>query len=245
MGYSLLATLRILSGIGIPVASAQQLAYTSFAVTECVGETSSMLDPAAGQPAVPPLVMTDPGKPGVVGVYPETVTVSYTMPPCTYCGCPDCTVLSSFVTTCSAFNTAGTLGMGVQTYAITETYLGLSSLPRFEQPTQIPYGFTSQVETCGPGVCGPHAITATMTYPIGGGPFAGATAPVGSAECGSESGNDCSTLSTQYHDTGTSKTAAAAPTPVPARPTVVAAEGSSLERPLEIIGMSLLLMVAL
>ncbi|KAI0533312.1 hypothetical protein GGR58DRAFT_521788 [Xylaria digitata] len=245
MGYSLLTTLQILSSIGIRVVSAQQLAYTSFAVTECVTEASPMPDPAAGRPAVPPIINTAPGKPGVVEGYPETITLSYTMPPCTFCGCPDCTVVSSFVTTCLAFNTAGARGMKVQSYAITETYLGLSSLPSFEQPTQIPYGFTSRVETCDSGACGPEGITATMTYPIGGGPFAGVATPVGGPGCCSEGGNDCSTLSTSYHDTGASETITAAPAPVPAQPTVVTADGNSLRQQLVVVSIFVLLVTIL
>lgn len=243
MRYPILNTLHILSGIGIHVISAQQLAFTSFAVTECVPEASSMPDPGAGQLAVPPIVHTAPGKPGIKG-YPEIITLSYTMPPCTSCGCPGCTAVSSFMTTCMAFHTAGVPGMKVQSYAITETYVGLSSLPRFEQPTEIPYGFTAQVHTCDAGICGPKAITATMTYPAGGGPFVAAPVPTYASGCNSEGGNSCSTLLTQHHNIGIPETAAAAPVPAPAQPTAVVAGGGSLRRPLKIIGMSVLLLMA-
>ncbi|KAF2965502.1 hypothetical protein GQX73_g8084 [Xylaria multiplex] len=243
MGYSLLTTLQILSGIGIRAVSAQQLAYTSFAVTECVTETSPMPDPAVGRPAVPPIVNMAPGKSGAVEEYTETITLSYTMPPCTLCGCPGCTVVSSFMTTCLAFNTAGARGMKVQSYAIAETYLGLSSLPTFEQPTQIPYGFTSRVETCDSGACGPEAITATMTYPIGGGPFAGVETPVGGPECYSEGGNDCSTLSTRYEETP--ETITAAPAPVSAQPTVVTADGNNLRQQHLVVSIFVLLVTIL
>ncbi|KAI0430744.1 hypothetical protein F5Y09DRAFT_220641 [Xylaria sp. FL1042] len=239
MRYSILATLQILSGIGIHVISAQQLAYTTFAVTECVPDPSSMLDSEVGGPAALPIVSTAPGTPGVKG-YPETITVSYTMPRCTSCGCPGCTIVSSFMTTCTAFQTGGVPGTKVQSYAITETYVGLSSLPRFEQPTQMPYGFTAQVHTCDAGTCGPNAITATMTYPAGGGPFVAAPIPAN----GSGAGKDCSTLSTQPQNTGALKTAGATPVSAPAQPTTVVVSESNLRRPLEIVGMSVLLLMA-
>ncbi|KAI1423144.1 hypothetical protein F5Y12DRAFT_786243 [Xylaria sp. FL1777] len=243
MRYSILTTLSIFSGICIHVITAQQLAYTTFAVTECVTDASSMLGPGAGQPALPPIVNTAPGKPGTKG-YPETITLSYTMPPCTSCGCPGCTVVSSFTTACSAFHTADTPGMTVQSYAITETYVGLSSIPSFEQPTQMPYGFTAQVHTCDAGTCGPKAITATMTYPAGGGPFVTVPVPAHSSGYNSGAVKDCSTALSQHRSTGTPETAAAAPAPAPAKPTVVVVSESSPRRPLEIIGMSVLLLLA-
>ncbi|KAI1278231.1 hypothetical protein F5Y07DRAFT_397788 [Xylaria sp. FL0933] len=242
MRYSILAPLLILSGIGISVVSAQQLAYTSFAVTECVSEASPMPDPGvAGGPAAQPIVNTAPRKPGVMG-YPETITVSYTMPPCTSCGCPGCTVVSSFTTTCMAFHTEGVVGTKVQSYAITETYVGISSLPRFEQPTQMPYGFTAQVHTCDAGTCGPKAITATMTYPAGGGPFIATPTPAHGGTPADD--KNCSTLSTQHQATGAPKTAGAVPAPAPAQPTAVVVSESNFKRPLEIIAVSVLLLMA-
>ncbi|KAI0505207.1 hypothetical protein F5B22DRAFT_661758 [Xylaria bambusicola] len=210
--------LHLLSGISV---AAQQLAYTSFIVTECVTEASSMPDPG-----VAPIVNTKPG-------YQETITLSYTMPPCTSCGCPGCTLVSSFTTTCLAFHTAAASGVTAQSYAITETYIGLSSLPSFDEPTQMPYGFTSSVHTCNAGVCGPEAITATMTYPSGGGPFV--AAPLS---------EHCSTLSTQHQNTVTPATGTAVPVPVPAQPTMAVVSRGNVKKPLEIIVLSVFFLVA-
>ncbi|KAK5626576.1 hypothetical protein RRF57_002291 [Xylaria bambusicola] len=221
MRSSIFSSLQLLSGIGAHVVTAQQLAYTSFAVTECVTEATSMPDPGAA-----PIVNTKPG-------YQETITLSYTMPPCMSCGCPGCTLVSSFTTTCLAFYTAAASGVTTQSYAITEMYIGLSSLPSFNQPTQIPYGFTSQVHTCNAGICGPEAITATMTYPSGGGPFV--PAPLS---------EQCSTLSTQRPSIGTPATGTAVPIPVPAQPTMATVSRGNVKRPLEIIGLFVLLVVA-
>ncbi|KAI0973385.1 hypothetical protein F4678DRAFT_477847 [Xylaria arbuscula] len=239
MRFATLATLQILSGISLYVVSAQQLAYTVIAVTECITEASSMPDPGVGRPALPPIVNTAPGSPGTKG-YPETITVSYTMPPCTSCGCPGCTVVSSFTTGCQAFHTEG---VKVQSYAITETYVGLSSLPSFDLPTQMPYGFTAQVHTCDAGTCGPEAITATMTYPAGGGPFVATPVPVHGAGSSLSGDNNCSTSSAPHPKTET-RTATVMPVPVPAPPTGIAVSEGSSRRPFEIVGVSVLLLMA-
>jgi hypothetical protein len=119
--------------------------------------------------------------------------------------------------------------MNSQTYVVTETYLGLSSLPSFDQPTDIPFGFTTRLETCEIGMCGLEAITATMTFPAGGGPFVGTLFPTGGA---GHSDDECpSTLSTQSPDIEMPETVAVlAATPTPARPTVVISSGNILKR---------------
>ncbi|KAI1307110.1 hypothetical protein F5Y03DRAFT_405696 [Xylaria venustula] len=241
MRFATLATLQILSGIGLHVVSAQQLAYTVIAVTECITEASLMPELGVDRPALPPIVNTAPGNPGAEG-YPETITVSYTMPPCTSCGCPGCTVVSSFTTGCQAFHTEG---VKVQSYAIAETYVGLSSLPSFDLPTQMPYGFTAQVHTCDAGTCGPEAITATMTYPAGGGPFLAtpAPAPVHDAVSSLSGDNNYSNTSAPHPKTET-RTATVVPVPVPASPTGIPVSESGSRRPFEVIGVSVLLLMA-
>ncbi|KAI3324390.1 hypothetical protein HD806DRAFT_522179 [Xylariaceae sp. AK1471] len=247
MGYSILATLQILSGVCVRVVLTQRLAYTSFAVTECVTQTASMLESGASRPSAPANIDPAPGKPDNRQGDPAVVTASYTMPPCIYCDCPSCTVLSSFTTAYPVFQTQGALGMKAQSYAVTETYVGLSSLPRFDQTTDVPFGFTTRLETCEVGMCGPEAITATMTYPAGGGPFVGPSTPTSGSWCngqGSEGADDCSILSTQYLDTGTLETAAV-PVPAPAQPIAVTAGGHVLQRPFKILGVFVLLTAAL
>ncbi|KAI1366492.1 hypothetical protein F5Y08DRAFT_351424 [Xylaria arbuscula] len=242
MRYPLFTTLQLLSGIGVHVVAAQQLAYTTFAVTECLTEATSMPDPGVSRPSITPIVHTASAKPGIKG-YPETITLSYTMPPCTSCGCPGCTLVSSFTTACLAFHTAAASGVTPQRYAVTETYVGLSSLPTFDQPTQMPYGFTSQVHTCQAGVCGPKAITATMTYPCGGGPFVAAPLPEHSSVCPPGDKN-CSPLSTQHPKTGTPATGAAVPVPVPAQPTLAVVSRGNSKRPLRIMSIPVFLLAA-
>ncbi|KAI0164106.1 hypothetical protein GGR57DRAFT_516448 [Xylariaceae sp. FL1272] len=65
----------------------------------------------------------------------------------------------------------------VQTYAVTESYVGASTLPSFPEPTIIPQGFTSRLETCVAG-CGSGEVAATMTYPVGGSPYLSSPATV-------------------------------------------------------------------
>ncbi|KAI8631259.1 hypothetical protein F5Y19DRAFT_483137 [Xylariaceae sp. FL1651] len=241
MGVSILTTLQILGSLGIRVILAQRLAYTTFAVTECITREPLMHSSGAFPPSVVNTAPEALGDPGNNQPFPTAVTVSYTMPPCIYCDCPGCTLLSSFITTYPAFCTEGAFGMKTQSYAITETYLGLFSLPRFEKPTHFPFGFVARLETCEAGKCGSSAIVATMTYPAGGRPFVDASTPVqtGISGCSGQdpgSGVDCSTLSTQYTDMGNpGTTAAPAPASAPAQPTAVTAGGSLPKRPLEVL----------
>ncbi|KAI1326519.1 hypothetical protein F5Y16DRAFT_421684 [Xylariaceae sp. FL0255] len=127
-----------------------------------------------------------------------TRTISYTMPSCMSCPCATCTLLSTFTTTLLAFNTGHSLppsspsssppsgaetalppnlypapALKAQSYAITETYIGFSSLPSFLEPTPVPFGFAAKVVTCAAGKCGVEAeVTATLTFPLGGSPYA-------------------------------------------------------------------------
>ncbi|ETS87040.1 hypothetical protein PFICI_00868 [Pestalotiopsis fici W106-1] len=64
-------------------------------------------------------------------------------------------------------------GATTQTYTITETYAGASSLPTFAEPTTTPYGFTTSHAVC--DVCGEQPITTTITCPSGGATYIAAT----------------------------------------------------------------------
>ncbi|RYP89238.1 hypothetical protein DL769_000143 [Monosporascus sp. CRB-8-3] len=75
-----------------------------------------------------------------------------------------------------------------QAYTITETFVGMSSLPNFATPTSIPYGFTTALETCdicGGGVGGKPVI-ATVTYPSGGVPYVSGFGPTSMPTAGAE-----------------------------------------------------------
>ncbi|KAI1810851.1 hypothetical protein GGS20DRAFT_565675 [Poronia punctata] len=190
-------TLLTWLALGVIYARAQRLAYTSFAVTECVPQVSSVPGFGISQPSSPHNPPPVPVAGNVPGS-PVTLSVSYTMPPCLYCNCPSCTVLSTFATAYPAFCTG--LAVQEQKYAITETYLGLSSLPHFASPTTVPFGFTARVETCEVGVCATEAITATITYPSDSGPYVAPVAATMSLRCGGEGAEDCSTRPTHYVD---------------------------------------------
>ncbi|KAH7027977.1 uncharacterized protein B0I36DRAFT_365106 [Microdochium trichocladiopsis] len=127
------------------------------------------------------------GIPGEIPDYgPSTAGhVSYTMPECISCGCDTCTATSTFVTSYPAFCPGQKSGFGSdkpgfteQTYTVTETYVGVSSVPQFASATDVPFGFTISVATCtacshaaNQGGNGPVVIE-TMTYPQDSTPFA-------------------------------------------------------------------------
>ncbi|KXJ88580.1 hypothetical protein Micbo1qcDRAFT_207292 [Microdochium bolleyi] len=116
---------------------------------------------------------------------PTSGHVSYTMPECISCGCDTCTAKSTFVTSFPAFCPGQKSAVGSdkpgfieQTYTVTETYVGVSNLPRFASATDVPFGFTISVATC--TAC-THAanqggngavVVETMTYPQDRTPFA-------------------------------------------------------------------------
>jgi len=240
MGYKISTKLCVLGALCVRIVIAQRLAYTSFAVTECF--TRTVPQPDFGLPSLP-LPHNKPSKGG--NSCPEIISISYTMPPCIYCNCPGCTILSKFATAYPVFCTEGEVGIKNQRYAVTETYLGLSSLPHFESPTDVPFGFTARLETCEAGVCGPEATTAPMTYPTGGTPFVGTALPAAessSPTCGVQGGEDCSTIATRHLDTGTSESPAA-PASAPPQATAVTADGSILRRSLLITWSMMLLIV--
>ncbi|KAI1268206.1 hypothetical protein F5Y18DRAFT_377781 [Xylariaceae sp. FL1019] len=86
------------------------------------------------------------------------------------CDCANCTLFSTFTTAYAAFYTEGFYAFQVQTYAVTEAYVGASTLPSFPESTVLPQGFTSHLETCVTG-CGAGEVAATMIYPAGGSPY--------------------------------------------------------------------------
>ncbi|KAK8128503.1 hypothetical protein PG984_009611 [Apiospora sp. TS-2023a] len=146
----------ILSCELIGAVDGQFLSYMTSMVTECVDitptETPGTADPGGKQSDNNPQ-----SRPGCV---------SYTMPSCAACDCSTCTAISTYTTTFSALCPTG---LRDQPYTITETYLGMSSLPVFATPTAVPYGFTVAVETC--TYCGAQPLRVTITYPSGGSPF--------------------------------------------------------------------------
>ncbi|KAK7981677.1 hypothetical protein PG996_009368 [Apiospora saccharicola] len=146
----------ILSCELIGAVDGQFLSYMTSMVTKCVDilptETPGTADPG--------------GKPSDNNPQSRPGCVSYTMPSCAACDCSTCTAISTYKTTFSALCATG---LRDQPYTITETYLGMSSLPVFATPTAVPYGFTVAVETC--TYCGAQPLTVTITYPSGGSPF--------------------------------------------------------------------------
>ncbi|KAH9907565.1 hypothetical protein F4778DRAFT_546075 [Xylariomycetidae sp. FL2044] len=182
-------------GLFFVPSSPQRVTYKTYAVTQCltlvpptpdsngagssgpnanpngVGPSGSNPNgPGAGSPGpnganptknnTPPPLPTERLPPG---------TITYSMPPCVSCNCPTCTLTSVYTTTYSRFCPSG---LTDQAYTITETYVGMSSLPGFAEPTRVPFGFTTGVATC--DYCGTTGrggetdggiIVATLTYP--------------------------------------------------------------------------------
>ncbi|RYP20037.1 hypothetical protein DL767_009538 [Monosporascus sp. MG133] len=147
------------------VVAAQRVSYSTTLVTTCF----SVDDDEPTAPPRPP---------------PQGGTVTYAMPPCGACGCPSCTLTSVYTAT---FALLCPTGLTQMPYTITETYVGMSALPTFAgaEPTHVPYGFTTAVETCGActtvragkegGDGGP--LVATVTFPSGGRPYVEDFAP--------------------------------------------------------------------
>ncbi|RYP92651.1 hypothetical protein DL770_001233 [Monosporascus sp. CRB-9-2] len=154
-----------------PAAMAQLLFYTSSMATTCVpaNEPTSTRQPV--------LVTIAPGSPG---------EVCYQMPSCETCNCKACTLASTYTATFSVFCPTGLMP---QAYTITETFVGMSSLPNFAAPTSVPYGFTTAVETCNfcDGGVGGKPVIATVTYPSGGVPYVNGFGPTSTPTVGAES----------------------------------------------------------
>lgn len=164
---------------------AQDVYYITSTLTECfpVASASDILSPDFAQrPANPTIESTpeidevEPSNPANLPISsansdnsekPQPFgVVSYSMPPCAICDCPTCTTTSVFTTTLPDF---GSNGLTEWPYTVTETYVGMSSLPYFPTPTPIPYGFTTAVETCTD--CGSQPITRTLVAPNTGRPW--------------------------------------------------------------------------
>ena len=145
----------------IPLAILFWLAPHMALAGECQQLTTSVITTcyAAGSEPTPPPTKAPTPVP--------TNQVSCDMPGCPVCDCAECVQTSIYITVFQVFCTEGIMD---QAYTVTEVYKGMSSLPSFAEPTEVPYGFTACLETC--TVCGPTPITATMTYPTAGAPFA-------------------------------------------------------------------------
>lgn len=164
---------------------AQDVYYITSTFTECftVASASDALSPGlTQQPANPTVILkpepdeVDPSNPANLPLSPVNFdnlerpqppgVVTYSMPPCAICDCPTCTTTSVFTT---MFPDFGPDGPTERHYTVTETYVGMSSLPYFPTPTPIPYGFTNAVETCTD--CGAQPITGTVVKPKTGRPW--------------------------------------------------------------------------
>lgn len=180
-----------------PTVRARDVYYITSALTECfaVAPASDSLSHASAQPGNPSItsVLQPPDVASSNLVYstvppadsrnpeesqpPEAVT--YSMPPCAVCDCPNCTTTSVFTTTLPHFNS---YGLTERPYIVTETYVGMSSLPYFPKPTPVPYGFTTAVETC--TNCGAQPISHTIVTPKAARPCAQDISGVGTRSGG-------------------------------------------------------------
>ncbi|RYP41338.1 hypothetical protein DL767_001095 [Monosporascus sp. MG133] len=151
-------------------AMAQLLSYTSSMVTTCVPANEPT---SSSQPVLVTIASGSPGE------------VCYQMPPCEACNCKACTLASTYMATFSVFCPTGLMP---QVYTITETFVGMSSLPNFAAPTSVPHGFTTAVETCDicDGGAGGKPVIATVTYPSGGVPYVNGFGPTPMPTAGAE-----------------------------------------------------------
>ncbi|KAF4990725.1 hypothetical protein FGRMN_8310 [Fusarium graminum] len=128
-------------------AAAQRYTYTTRTMTECFSTTQESFGPAE------PTQGQD-----------KYWTVE--MPECQDCRCTDCSYTNTYTTSLDVFSPTG---IAKFPYQVKEIYRGMSAMPDDAAPTDVPYGFTSGVETCND--CGDEPATATMTYPRGASPY--------------------------------------------------------------------------
>ncbi|KXH26605.1 hypothetical protein CSIM01_02906 [Colletotrichum simmondsii] len=95
--------------------------------------------------------------PAVTG---QPITVQLQAPNCNKCGCDTCVHTVSYTT---EYDTFCSTGLAKQVYAVTETYRGMPSKPTVTS-TDVPFGFTTEVQTC--TTCGPTPVVATITHPV-------------------------------------------------------------------------------
>lgn len=130
-------------------------AYQTATITECFPMSSGGLEPTPGLSigGNAPIVH----RPAVTG---QPIIVEVEAPRCNSCGCDACAHTEVYTLTCDAFCDTG---LCKQAYVVTETYSGMTAKPTLA-PTDLPFGFTCDVQTC--TTCGLEPITATITYPL-------------------------------------------------------------------------------
>ncbi|KAL0941499.1 uncharacterized protein CTRU02_204262 [Colletotrichum truncatum] len=146
--------LLALSSIAINTAASQgvTLTWRTATITQCyayVFETTSLCNGGCAKPTV-----YQPSYPG------GPIGVCIDAPRCHSCGCNACAQTVAYTTAYDAFCSTG---LTKQLYAVTETYSGVSAKPTVAS-TDVPFGFTADVQTC--TTCGDKPITATITRPM-------------------------------------------------------------------------------
>lgn len=143
--------LQLASAIALALkVRAQDVHYITSAFTQCF--------PVATGPDILPVDLEQATNPTNAFVSEPNI-VTYSIPPCAVCDCPTCTTTSVFTTMLPDFSNGPT----ERPYIVTETYVGMSSLPHFLTPTPIPFGFTTTVNTCTD--CGAQPVTGTIVVP--------------------------------------------------------------------------------
>ncbi|EEY20257.1 conserved hypothetical protein [Verticillium alfalfae VaMs.102] len=127
---------------------AQSSTYTTSIITTCITVTPSIATPTKSFHV------------------PDTAVTVF-VPDCFQCDCAVCVHTTRLTTTLSAFCPTGIVD---RPYVVEHVYSGMSAIPTMTDPTFILAGFTTAVETC--TSCGPEPITATLTFPNGGSPYA-------------------------------------------------------------------------
>ncbi|GJC78268.1 hypothetical protein ColLi_01106 [Colletotrichum liriopes] len=149
------------------------LTYRTATITQCF--TSTGLPFICNDCAPTPVVH----KPAFTG---GPICVEIQAPKCKKCGCDTCVQTVSYTTAYDAFCYTG---LYKQEYAVTETYIGVAAKSIIPS-TDVPLGFTWDVETC--TTCGPTPVTATITRPITGDSRGAAASSSPSGTSGAQAG---------------------------------------------------------
>ncbi|KAF4467500.1 hypothetical protein FALBO_5637 [Fusarium albosuccineum] len=158
MGHlSLILALFTTAKVALAAPDALILTYRTATITQCF---------AAGIGGMPSLNVGGPTAviemPAITG---GPVPIQVEAPSCQACGCNTCVQTVTYEATYDCFCAQG---LCPQVYAVTETYRGMTAPPTVAE-TDIPFGFTCDVQTC--YTCGPTPITATITHPVSDKPY--------------------------------------------------------------------------
>ncbi|KAJ3520970.1 hypothetical protein NM208_g13499 [Fusarium decemcellulare] len=158
MGHpSLILALFTTAKVALAAPDALILTYQTATITQCF---------AADMGGMPSFNVGGPTAviemPAITG---GPIPIQVEAPSCQACGCNTCVQTVTYEATYDCFCAKG---LCPQVYAVTETYRGMTAPPKVAS-TDIPFGFTCDVQTC--YTCGPTPITATITHLVSDKPY--------------------------------------------------------------------------